>query len=132
MKTIEEIKKLTQMTVKAQKKAKREAEKKAKELEKKRRKETIEYYRNSVQTFFPEEIEKEAKKGKNTYSINLSANYKTDSKTRLEVAYIKKYLKDFNPTFTEEETYTYETNWEGGEIDGTRRHYTVTRVNFSW
>lgn len=130
MKTIQEIKNLTNEAIKEKAEKKRLAAIKAKEKAKKDREEMIE--RAKDVSFFFEAIEEEAKKGKNTYSTSLGQKDENSEYDKLHMKYIKKYLKDFNPTFTEEQHEGCEYNYEGGPIDGSEYYYTAIHVHFNW
>ena len=131
MKTIQEIKQLVreaeikaEENLKKEELARREKEKSDLEWEIKNAEET-------ATVFFPDEIEKAAKKGNRKYSIDL--NGKLDSRySKLQMEAINKHLKDFNPVFKEESRTSCEYNYDGNSIDGTDYTYWVVRVYFSW
>ncbi len=126
---IQEIRTITKQVKEKRAAAGRKAAATAKENEKKKRLEMIENAKDV--SFFMEEIEATAKKGKNTYSISLGGD-KDDPGTRLEMKYIKKKLADFNPTFTRDEHTTCSYNYDGDSIDGTDRMYHAMTVHFNW
>lgn len=129
MKTVDEIRKLTDKAVKDKAEKKRIAEIKAKQNEKKEREEMIK--RAKDVSFFVEEIEEAAKKGLNEYSISLGKNDGSEYE-KLHMKYIKEYLKDFNPQFTEKQEEGCRHTYDGDTIDGSEYYYTATYVHFNW
>jgi len=129
MKTIDDIRKLTNQAIKDKEEQKRLAEIKAKEKAKKERQEMIERAKDVL--FFTEEIDKSARNGKNTYSISLGEKDRNEYDI-LHKKYIKEYLSDFNPQFEDFRESSSSYNYDGDEIPGTERYYTSTRVTFSW
>lgn len=129
MKTLAEIRNLTEQAKKEKEEKKLIAKKKAIEKAKKDRQEMIQ--RAKDVSFFEEEIEEMAKEGKTSYSISIGQDDGSEY-FKLHKKYIKKYLKDFNPTFTEEQHEGCEYNYEGGPIDGSEYTYTAIHVHFNW
>lgn len=129
MKTLDEIKNLTQKAVKDQSEKNRIAAIKAKKKAKKDRQEMIK--RAKDVSFFEEEIEEAAKKGKTSYSISLGKNDGSEYE-KLHMKYIKEYLKDFNPQFTEKQEEGCRHTYDGDTIDGSEYYYTATHVHFNW
>jgi len=129
MKTLAEIKRLTQQALDEKAEQKRLAELKAKEQEQKDHDDMVK--RAKDVSFFFGEIEEAAKEGKNTYSISIGHNDESEYH-KLKIKYITELLKDFNPTFTEEREVSYSYDWEGGRIDGSESYYIATHVHFNW
>jgi hypothetical protein len=77
---------------------------------------------------FPSEIEKAAKDGMRSYSIDMGES--DDKDLPLKEKYVKKYLKDFHPVFAEVHRSGYYSNYDGDEIDNPG-HWVMT-VSFSW
>lgn len=129
MKTLNEIKNLTEKAVKDQAEKKRITARKAEERAKKERQEMIK--RAKDVSFFEEEIEEAAKKGKTSYSISLGKDDGSEY-DKLHIKYIKELLKDFNPTFTEKREEGCRYNYDGDTIDGSEYYYTAIYVHFNW
>jgi len=129
MKTINEIKKITQKVVEEKAEKKRIAEIKAKEQAKKEHEEMIKSAKDV--SWYSEKIEEAAKNGKNECCVCVGAKNDSEYFT-LVIKSIKKSLKDFNPQFEDKQEVSYDYNWEGGRIDGSEEYYTATYVHFNW
>lgn len=130
MKTIDQIKKLTSQAEAKIKQAEKQRKLDAIKKEQERKREIVEYAKRSVREFFPEQIEKEAKKGNRTYKIDLGKI--EEEIVILQQTLISEHLADFNPVFKDELRTGCDTNWDGDTIDGTEYTYHVIRVYFSW
>ncbi len=132
MKTLEQIKKITDQTIQKKKEQTEKAKKKATLKEKEDRQKEIKYALEAATEDLPEWIEEAAKKGKHSFEIDLGIykDGKLPAGNLLEKKYIKKYLKDFNPTFTDEQREAEVYNYDGESID--TRYYTVCCVHFNW
>jgi bisphosphoglycerate-dependent phosphoglycerate mutase len=130
MKTLQEIKALTEAAV-SEKKANEQARLAAKEAKEAEKREYDIKKAKEAPSQYMKYIEEEAKQGKRSFEIDMNTLTK-DTKYRLELeqAEIAEHLKDFNPKFQQLVREGTQRNFDGDPIGNFT--YEVINVSFNW